>query len=1201
MTTIRRRLTGLLYLIVLLVLVVGLPFALWTFRGNPIPTTLPDLNQIKTALTTQDDGSLFLGFVTWIGWLAWATFTFSTVIELVAALRGIKAPQLRGLGFQQRSASVLIGGALMLVTAGTATAQPLTATALPLFDAPAHSAPIQVTQQSQPHPAEAPARPINGETITVQQGDSLWKLAERHLGDGFRYTEIKQLNADVLTDDGWLQPGWKLQLPAAAPTTVDGAYTVREGDSLWSIAEQHLGDGHRYKEIINADGTGPSTIIHVGQQLTVNDQTAETGTPEPAPVAAAPVPAAVPDPTVAPEPAPAAAPKPAPAAAPEPSSAAPLLGGTDVPEQAEMVPGGDEQAQAEAQAAAAVAAKIFGIELNSASSQLPAPTAAAPEPTPAPVAAPEPAEAPAPAAVPEPAPAPVAAPEPAEAPAPVAASDPAAESAGADVVAPGPAPAQMPAPAQASSPSPAAAPAPTQPATQIPLNTPTPDPVHIAATAQPSDVSENQNSTLWLGISVLAAIGLAGAFGLRRHRQQHDRRRGETLPETWGAAAVVEEQIHSAADNNVLTRLDEALRTIAEHARTQGNALPALLGAFIGPDAVELVILDDSVLPDPWLRSETGAWTLPADVRIAPAPTTISPYPTLVTLGSTDDRTQVLLNLEELGYLGVSASLEHARGTLQALALELVESPLADNLHLTLIGFGQELPELFGNGRIEHTDQPDEVLARLARQAERDQDTLVEQHIDSIAAARSIYDTSEMTAPEVVLIASQLTADQQQSLDQILAATPRVAFAAASTASENTQAAWTLDIVDRNTASLVKRDTDGGFAFQPAFLEPDQYEGITAYLATATQPAIPTESSIHDPWAAAEIDAHLTDAESAETFLDSVTAVDPTDHLLLNGTTASETAADVTDVPTYSPDAAQWTSPEAIRFDDQAPAIASVAGDVPASGHLWLHLLGKPAVTTLTGEPPKDGREVLLTEIAALLSIHPGIKHDSIDKKIWPADNFDKLPLEHQPKKKATRRQNYLSRLRNWLGETENGEQAFPKHGDRTGRTGYRLHPDVRSDWDYWQQLIDTTPAAATDAELWTAAELVNDQPFAGTRADRYGWARNLQQHMISTLADALEELATRQIKTGDLSAALTTANRGVTVEPFREGLWRLAIIATHGSDEISKTQELIDQLLANLADIDVDPEPETDELLRALAQFHNGGNALYRIGAIAS
>ncbi|MCZ4277738.1 AfsR/SARP family transcriptional regulator, partial [Rhodococcoides yunnanense] len=698
-----------------------------------------------------------------------------------------------------------------------------------------------------------------------------------------------------------------------------------------------------------------------------------------------------------------------------------------------------------------------------------------------------------------------------------------------------------------------------------------------------------------------AAIGLAGAFGLRRHRQQHDRRRGETLPETWGAAAVVEEQIHSAADTNVLTRLDEALRTVAEHARTQGNALPALLGAFIGPDAVELVILDDSVLPDPWLKSETGAWTLPADAQIAPAPTTISPYPTLVTLGSTDDSTQVLLNLEELGYLGVSASPDHARGALQALALELVESPLADNLHLTLIGFGQELPELFGNGRIEYTDRPDEVLARLARQAERDQDTLVEQHIDSIAAARSIYDTSEMTAPEVVLIASQLTADQQQSLDQILAATPRVAFAAASTASENSQAAWTLDIVDRNTANLVKRDADGGFTFQPAFLGQEQYDGITAYLATATQPAIPTESSMHDPWAAAEIDAYLTDAASAETFLDSVTAVDPTDQLLLNGTTASETAAVVTDVPTYSPDAAQWTSPESIGFDDQAPAIAPVAGDVPASGHLWLHLLGKPAVTTLTAEPPKDGREVLLTEIAALLSIHPGIKHDSIDRKIWPADNFDKLPLEDQPKKKATRRQNYLSRLRNWLGETENGEQAFPKHGDRTGRTGYRLHPDVRSDWDYWQQLIDTTPTAATDAELRTAAELVNDQPFAGTRADRYGWARNLQQHMIATLADALEELATRQIKTGDLSAALTTANRGVTVEPFREGLWRLAIIATHGSDEISKTQELIDQLLANLADIDVDPEPETDELLRALAQFHNGGNALYRIGAIAS
>jgi nucleoid-associated protein YgaU/DNA-binding SARP family transcriptional activator len=1164
MTTIRRRLTGLIYLLVTFALVVGIPLALWAFRGNPIPSALPDIDQIKTALTEQDDGYLFLGFVTWIGWLAWLSFAFSIIIELCAALRGIKPPRLRGLGLQQRGASVLIGGALLLITAGTATAQPLTASASPALTTPAHSAPVTVERQQQLHPAQHPARPSIAETVTVQRGDSLWKLAEEHLGDGFRYQEIKQLNADVITDDGWLQPGWQLSLPAAAPNPVEGAYTVEQGDSLWTIAERYLGDGNRYAEIVNVDGTSTLTTIHEGQQLKIG--VAAPGTATEAPVAE-PAPVVEPAPVAAP--ALASAPEAASVAEPETVPPLPALAGTDVPEQAEMVPGGDEQTQTEAAAAAAAAAKIFGIELNSVSSPVPAA-----EPAPAPVAAEQ-------APVADPAPAPPAVPAPAV-PAPAV-----------------PAPA-VPAPAEQAPPAVPATVAPAPVPAAIPLASGSNEQVQIQAAASPSDDVQNENSTLWLGISALAAVGLAGAFGLRRHRQQHGRRRGERIPETTGPGALVEEQIHSAADDTVLLRLDAALRVVAEQARLTSKPLPALLGVFVGTDAVELVTLDDPSLPAPWIKSaDTGAWTLPFDARVAPASTSVSPYPALVTLGSADGNTQFLLNLEELGHLSISARPDHALGALQALALELVESPLADNLHLTLIGFGHELPELFGNGRIEYVDNPDDVLARLARQAKRDQDTFVEQHIDSVAEARSIYETSEMTAPEVILVAERLTPEQQHWLDEILSSTPRVAFAAVTPSAEVSSAAWKLDIVDRNVARLVKHDAEGGFTFQPAFLKAEQYAGITAYLSTATQPSIPTESSMYDHWAAAEVDAELSTPDHALAYLDTVTTPDDTDRFVLGRINTPDTSLDPTDIPSYAPDATYWTPPEAF-VDENAPETPAAA-DVPGSGHLWLHVLGKPSVTTLSGQPPKDGREVLLTEIAALLSIHPGIKHDSIDKKVWPADNFDKLPPEEQPKKKATRRQNYLSRLRNWLGETEGGDQAFPKHGDRTGRTGYRLHPDVRSDWDYWQQLIDTTPSAASDAELRAAAELVTGQPFAGTRADRYGWARNLQQHMISTLTDALEELATRQIKTGDLAAALTAANRGIAVEPYREGLWRLAIIATHGSDEISTTQELIDQMLANLADIDVDPEPETDELLRALSQFHNGGDRVYRIGAIAS
>ena len=53
--------------------------------------------------------------------------------------------------------------------------------------------------------------PTTGErTYTVKHGDSLWGIAERELGDGLRYEEIRQLNH---LDGYMIYPGQKLKLP----------------------------------------------------------------------------------------------------------------------------------------------------------------------------------------------------------------------------------------------------------------------------------------------------------------------------------------------------------------------------------------------------------------------------------------------------------------------------------------------------------------------------------------------------------------------------------------------------------------------------------------------------------------------------------------------------------------------------------------------------------------------------------------------------------------------------------------------------------------------------------------------------------------------------------------------------------------------------------------------------------------------------
>jgi nucleoid-associated protein YgaU len=48
----------------------------------------------------------------------------------------------------------------------------------------------------------------------VREGDSLWRIAAQQLGDGSRYIQIAKLNADILEDEDYLTVGMRLKVPA---------------------------------------------------------------------------------------------------------------------------------------------------------------------------------------------------------------------------------------------------------------------------------------------------------------------------------------------------------------------------------------------------------------------------------------------------------------------------------------------------------------------------------------------------------------------------------------------------------------------------------------------------------------------------------------------------------------------------------------------------------------------------------------------------------------------------------------------------------------------------------------------------------------------------------------------------------------------------------------------------------------------------
>ncbi|AVT33315.1 peptidoglycan-binding protein [Plantactinospora sp. BC1] len=244
--------TGLGALIVLIGLLVGAPLALLALAGNPLPDHVPGLDEIGTALTSRDDGQLFLRALAVVGWAGWATFALSVLVEIPARILRRPAIRLPGLGRQQRWAATLVGSvALVLAVSPAATAASTVlgptaaaAAAQPGLAGPPETAgqPVGVGQAApgvQPvsgdGPASGPAphwlaaEPASGPApqwlagkpeeqpepvYRVEKGDYLGHIAGRYLGDFDRYPELARLNE--IRDPDRIRPGQLLNLPPAA-------------------------------------------------------------------------------------------------------------------------------------------------------------------------------------------------------------------------------------------------------------------------------------------------------------------------------------------------------------------------------------------------------------------------------------------------------------------------------------------------------------------------------------------------------------------------------------------------------------------------------------------------------------------------------------------------------------------------------------------------------------------------------------------------------------------------------------------------------------------------------------------------------------------------------------------------------------------------------------------------------------------------
>jgi len=119
-----------------------------------------------------------------------------------------------------------------------------------------------------------------GDTVhVVEPGDSLWEIAREY---GTTVTRLSEINGLYGSQVRRLRPGQKILVhrapqlaarqtvtPTSPPTQRPSNYTVRRGDSLWSIAKQH---GVAINDIVRWNSLGSkSGLIHPGDRLVIGD------------------------------------------------------------------------------------------------------------------------------------------------------------------------------------------------------------------------------------------------------------------------------------------------------------------------------------------------------------------------------------------------------------------------------------------------------------------------------------------------------------------------------------------------------------------------------------------------------------------------------------------------------------------------------------------------------------------------------------------------------------------------------------------------------------------------------------------------------------------------------------------------------------------------------------------------------------------
>jgi hypothetical protein len=302
-----------------------------------------------------------------------------------------------------------------------------------------------------------------------------------------------------------------------------------------------------------------------------------------------------------------------------------------------------------------------------------------------------------------------------------------------------------------------------------------------------------------LAAASLLAAGVLAALGRRRREQLWQRAFGRRLIMPEGEeAALAESAIRSGADEPSVQLLDSGLRYLSYALAVAGRTPPTVFAAHLSPENLDLWIAPaDLDPPAPWTAVGDGqVWRLPFAaltlVDLDESSDALALLPGLVSIG-TDQAGRVLVDLEAAhGLIALRGPHQLVTAVLSSMAMELATSRWSDQMHLTLVGFGEDLVDL-APGRVTAVRTLDEALPALEARAAAVIEAMASTGVDSAAAGRSLGINPDAWAPHYLITAVPPTTAQRSRL-LALAKVRHAAAVGYVVAGEVPGASWTWEV-----------------------------------------------------------------------------------------------------------------------------------------------------------------------------------------------------------------------------------------------------------------------------------------------------------------------------------------------------------------------------------------------------------------------